>query len=114
MQSSVLSGVFLVYLGLAAKFFYQPMASWVLPKNLLLGPVGYGSGLAGWLDNLEIMLNSVQLSWNLTELGNTKLTPQGTVALIAMLSRPNQTLKIKIRRSLAFSIRVMLSFFATL
>ena len=26
--------------------------------------------VVGWLDNLEIMLNSVQLSWNLTELGN--------------------------------------------
>ena len=30
-----------------------------------------GSGrVVGWLDNLEIMLNSVQLSWKLTELGN--------------------------------------------
>ena len=31
-----------------------------------------GSGrVVGWLDNLEIMLNSVQLSWNLTELGKS-------------------------------------------
>ena len=29
-----------------------------------------GSGRVGWLDNWEIMLNSVQLSWKLTELGN--------------------------------------------
>ena len=32
--------------------------------------VGWSGGRVGWLDNLEIMLNSVQLSWNLTELGN--------------------------------------------
>ena len=34
------------------------------------GRVGW-SGRVGWLDNLEIMLNSVQLSWNLTELGKS-------------------------------------------
>ena len=34
------------------------------------GRVGWSGGRVGWLDNLEIMLNSVQLSWKLTELGN--------------------------------------------
>ena len=29
------------------------------------------AGRVGWLDNLEIMLNSVQLSWKLTELSNS-------------------------------------------
>ena len=38
--------------------------------------VGSG-GRVGWLDNREIMLNSVQLSWKLTELGN--FSPQTTL-----------------------------------
>ena len=38
--------------------------------------VGSG-GRVGWLDNLEIMLNSVQLSWKLTELGNFPLREGG-------------------------------------
>ena len=31
------------------------------------GPIG--SSWVGWLDNLKIRLNSVQLGWNLTQLG---------------------------------------------
>ena len=32
-----------------------------------------GSGrVVGWLDDLEVMLNSVQLSWKLTELGKSQ------------------------------------------
>ena len=36
------------------------------------GRVVVSGGRVGWLDNLEIMLNSVQLSWKLTELGKIK------------------------------------------
>ena len=35
--------------------------------------VGWSGGRVGWLDNWEIMLNSVQLSWKLTELGKNFL-----------------------------------------
>ena len=32
--------------------------------------VGWSCGWFGWLNNLEMMLNSVQLSWSVTKLGN--------------------------------------------
>ena len=32
--------------------------------------VGCSCGWVGWLNNLEMMLNSVQLSWSVTKLGN--------------------------------------------
>ena len=34
------------------------------------GRVGLGGRVVGWLDNLEIMINSVQQGWNWTDLGN--------------------------------------------
>ena len=42
--------------------------------------------VVGWLDNLEIMLNSVQLSWKLTELGNFNLISNFDL-LISQLSK---------------------------
>ena len=41
-----------------------------LKTTIPAGRVGWSGGRVGWLDNLEIMLNSVQLSWKLTELRN--------------------------------------------
>ena len=44
-----------------------------IPAGGRVGKGRVGSGrVVGWLDKLEIRLNSVQLCWNLTELGNNK------------------------------------------
>ena len=43
------------------------------------------SGRVGWLDNLEIMLNSVQLSWKMTELGKKKCSRFSKINFIKKL-----------------------------
>ena len=35
--------------------------------------VGWSGGRVRWLDNLEMLINSVQLSWSLTELAISQL-----------------------------------------